>query len=209
MFNRELKATSPDSFPFPFQPYPTQDQFMRALYETIENRKIGLFESPTGTGKTLSILCGAIKWQKDNSNLNRIDLNDQIQQLAKDIKQCEEKNALSDSWLDGQYETLQKKEKLNEMKEKLETWNKYEQMIKDAQKNWLKYASSAAKKQNLPSLMNITADPSTEAIDNTKRAEDDDFVLADDDSDNDDDIDNNLAEMIENANYKDMKVHRC
>lgn len=180
---------------------------MRALYETIENRKIGLFESPTGTGKTLSILCGAIKWQKDNLNLNHIDLNDQIQQLEKDIKQCEEKNALSDSWLDGQYETLQKKEQLNEMKKKLETWNKYEQMIKEAQKNWLKYANSTTKKLNSQAMANVPTDSVTEA--NNKRAEDDDFVLADDDSDNDEDNDNNLADIIKDESYKDLKVNRC
>ena len=34
---------------FPFEPYPIQLQFMQALYETIEKRQIGFFESPTGT----------------------------------------------------------------------------------------------------------------------------------------------------------------
>ncbi|KAI8900050.1 helicase C-terminal domain-containing protein [Globomyces pollinis-pini] len=38
---------------------------MRNLYETIQNGKVGFFESPTGTGKSLSIIGGACKWQKD------------------------------------------------------------------------------------------------------------------------------------------------
>jgi superfamily II DNA or RNA helicase len=42
----------PESFDFPFTPYGIQEDFMKKLYETIEKRKIGIFESPTGTGKS-------------------------------------------------------------------------------------------------------------------------------------------------------------
>lgn len=40
--------TPPSDFPFPFEPYGIQVDFMKHLYEVIENRKIGIFESPTG-----------------------------------------------------------------------------------------------------------------------------------------------------------------
>lgn len=43
------KLVCPEEIHFPFQPYPIQISFMRDLFFTIENRKIGLFESPTGT----------------------------------------------------------------------------------------------------------------------------------------------------------------
>lgn len=36
-------------FPFPFQPYPIQERFMEALYAVLEQGKVGIFESPTGT----------------------------------------------------------------------------------------------------------------------------------------------------------------
>ena len=39
-------------FPFPFEPYKIQEDFMKELYSTIENRGIGIFESPTGTGES-------------------------------------------------------------------------------------------------------------------------------------------------------------
>ncbi|CAL8358727.1 unnamed protein product [Lota lota] len=52
-------------FPFPYQPYPIQEQFMRALYGALEDSKVGIFESPTGTGKSLSLICGALSWLKD------------------------------------------------------------------------------------------------------------------------------------------------
>ena len=40
----------PDEFEFPFEPYQIQKDFMKNLYDTIEQKKIGIFESPTGTG---------------------------------------------------------------------------------------------------------------------------------------------------------------
>ena len=35
---------------------------MRQLWNTLEASRIGIFESPTGTGKSLSIICGAVHW---------------------------------------------------------------------------------------------------------------------------------------------------
>ncbi|KAK9958706.1 hypothetical protein ABG768_010811 [Culter alburnus] len=52
-------------FPFPFQPYPIQESFMEALYTALDQGKIGIFESPTGTGKSLSLICGALTWLRD------------------------------------------------------------------------------------------------------------------------------------------------
>ena len=43
------KLSPPEEFPFPFSPYGIQKDFMRELYATLEESKIGLFESPTGT----------------------------------------------------------------------------------------------------------------------------------------------------------------
>lgn len=43
------KLFPPEEFPFPFKAYNIQQEFMRELYTTLEEGKIGLFESPTGT----------------------------------------------------------------------------------------------------------------------------------------------------------------
>ena len=42
------KLIPPDKFPFPFEPYEIQKDFMQALYKCIENKQVGIFESPTG-----------------------------------------------------------------------------------------------------------------------------------------------------------------
>ncbi|CEP13877.1 hypothetical protein [Parasitella parasitica] len=55
-----------ESFGFPFEPYSIQKEFMKELYNVLSEGKIGIFESPTGTGKSLSLICGSLKWLKDN-----------------------------------------------------------------------------------------------------------------------------------------------
>ncbi|KAK2894469.1 hypothetical protein Q8A67_011698 [Cirrhinus molitorella] len=52
-------------FPFPYQPYHIQESFMEALYTALDQGKVGIFESPTGTGKSLSLICGALTWLRD------------------------------------------------------------------------------------------------------------------------------------------------
>jgi hypothetical protein len=45
----EEKLVTPEEFPFPFTPYSIQLDFMKHLYTTLEEGKLGIFESPTGT----------------------------------------------------------------------------------------------------------------------------------------------------------------
>jgi chromosome transmission fidelity protein 1 len=49
MMNNPVKAQQEQKdFHHPYQPYDIQLQFMTELYNTIEDGKIGIFESPTG-----------------------------------------------------------------------------------------------------------------------------------------------------------------
>ncbi|XP_075711853.1 ATP-dependent DNA helicase DDX11 isoform X2 [Rhinoderma darwinii] len=59
------QSSGPMKFPFPFQPYLIQEQFMTELYRVLEDGKVGIFESPTGTGKSLSLICGSLAWLRD------------------------------------------------------------------------------------------------------------------------------------------------
>jgi chromosome transmission fidelity protein 1 len=59
----------PDSgrdFHHPYEPYDIQRQFMNAVYDCLENSRVGIFESPTGTGKSLSLICGSLTWLRDH-----------------------------------------------------------------------------------------------------------------------------------------------
>ncbi|XP_075992983.1 regulator of telomere elongation helicase 1 homolog [Anticarsia gemmatalis] len=47
---------------FPFEPYEVQKAYMERVIESLQNNSNALLESPTGTGKTLSLLCSSLAW---------------------------------------------------------------------------------------------------------------------------------------------------
>lgn len=47
---------------FPFEPYEVQKIYMERVIESLQNNTNALLESPTGTGKTLSLLCSSLAW---------------------------------------------------------------------------------------------------------------------------------------------------
>jgi chromosome transmission fidelity protein 1 len=51
----------------PFTPYTIQNDFMDTVYNILEtgNGGIGILESPTGTGKSLSLICSSLTWLRD------------------------------------------------------------------------------------------------------------------------------------------------
>lgn len=48
---------------FPKKPYGVQLVLMDKLIKAIESSSNALLEAPTGCGKTLALLCGALAWQ--------------------------------------------------------------------------------------------------------------------------------------------------
>ncbi|XP_018572046.1 regulator of telomere elongation helicase 1 homolog isoform X2 [Anoplophora glabripennis] len=76
---------------FPFEPYDLQKKYMEKVVECLQNECNGVLESPTGTGKTLSLLCSSLAWlelkkaqlqaqrqianfNEDNEYLNSLDV---------------------------------------------------------------------------------------------------------------------------------------
>ncbi len=49
---------------FPFKPYKVQLKYISSLLESLHTTGDALLESPTGTGKTLCLLTGALSWQQ-------------------------------------------------------------------------------------------------------------------------------------------------
>ncbi|XP_074285331.1 uncharacterized protein LOC141610918 isoform X2 [Silene latifolia] len=60
---------------FPYKPYTIQQDFMNSLYQYLDQGGISMLESPTGTGKTLSIICSAMQWLVDRKNQEKPALN--------------------------------------------------------------------------------------------------------------------------------------
>ena len=122
-----MSQNIPEKFPFPYeQPYSIQTDFMKKLYDTISQKKIGLFESPTGTGKTLSIICGAFKWLEDHKE-NYIE---EEEELQKDKNEKEEfpKQEKSDlpAWVTKQFKNQKIISKVQKQKEHFQKLENYE-----------------------------------------------------------------------------------
>ncbi|XP_063901225.1 ATP-dependent DNA helicase DDX11-like isoform X2 [Zophobas morio] len=99
----EETLSIPLDFRFPYIPYPIQNELMKKIFEAIENGGLGLFESPTGTGKTMSIICSTLTWLRAN--------------VERQFKfQNEEKLAEEPSWI-AQFRQQQLEESLKRKKE--------------------------------------------------------------------------------------------
>ncbi|KAL4959964.1 DNA helicase [Aspergillus stella-maris] len=60
-------------FNHPYSPYDIQLQFMQSLYACLEDGKVAIFESPTGTGKSLSLICGSLTWLRDHKRKQMLE----------------------------------------------------------------------------------------------------------------------------------------
>ncbi|XP_010874078.1 regulator of telomere elongation helicase 1 isoform X2 [Esox lucius] len=60
---------------FPFTPYECQKDYMNKVIECLQNKVNGVLESPTGTGKTMCLLCATLAWRnyfKDTISARKI-----------------------------------------------------------------------------------------------------------------------------------------
>jgi len=53
---------------FPYEPYGIQKAMLSKIAVTLTNKEHSLIESPTGTGKTLVLLCASLAWQLESKN---------------------------------------------------------------------------------------------------------------------------------------------
>ena len=60
---------------FPFTPYPAQIEYMEKVILSLQTKNNAILESPTGTGKTLCLLCATLSWQKVQKKVNGKDEN--------------------------------------------------------------------------------------------------------------------------------------
>lgn len=59
---------------FPFEPYDIQKAYMEKVIDTLQNETNAVLESPTGTGKTLSLLCSTLAWLVQKKAQNQANI---------------------------------------------------------------------------------------------------------------------------------------
>ncbi|KAL7436234.1 hypothetical protein ACHAXM_006329 [Skeletonema potamos] len=65
---------------FPFKPYDVQTKYMAAVIQALNKKEHALLESPTGTGKTLCLLCSTLAWQQQHKGKLKQQLHNPSQQ---------------------------------------------------------------------------------------------------------------------------------
>lgn len=93
---------------------------MKVAYQTYEDSKFALLESPTGTGKSLSLICSALTWLVDHRNRLREDLDKDKKELTETIEDLKKEELNSTDWLGIQTRRQDLSRKLTEITRQLE-----------------------------------------------------------------------------------------
>lgn len=182
-------------FKFPFDPYEIQQSFMTNLYQVLTDRKIGIFESPTGTGKSLSLICSTLKFLKDHEAKEVNDLQKNIDSLNREIISCIGK---SDDWIEEQYELMQKKQQLFEHQSRMEKIKAYNQKIHNIRNK------IQAKEKSFKTLNIKNSEDLLDAEDDVEINDIDDFLICNVESDSDDD-----TAIDDPDEFKPLQVYFC
>lgn len=192
--------TPPDDFNFPFKPYEIQRSFMKSLYQVLANEKIGIFESPTGTGKSLSLLCATFKFIQDHDEQTENDLRSSIENLNSEILSLLSFVDESDDWISTQYEMNQKKQQLFELEARLTEIRDYRQKIEGIRSKIHENEKTFTKRQKV--LDDKTSDD--RLLDAEEESEEkDDFLLPEIESESEDDCE------IKEKSFRTLQVFFC
>nr|XP_043617482.1 ATP-dependent DNA helicase DDX11 [Erigeron canadensis] len=100
---------------FPFKPYSIQIDFMSSLYDSLDKGGIAMLESPTGTGKTLSIICSAMQWLIDRKK--RVNYETLVDTNQNELDNDDEPDWLKSSLMNNKVESPKKKVKVKKRNE--------------------------------------------------------------------------------------------
>ncbi|KAF9984021.1 Fanconi anemia group J protein [Mortierella antarctica] len=78
-------ATRGVSIRFPFVPYQSQQDMMSKIVEALQKKENALLESPTGSGKSLALLCGALAWLETEKENRRKEWKVKTEALEKEL----------------------------------------------------------------------------------------------------------------------------
>lgn len=155
-----LNSLQAINFHHPYTPYEIQNDFMNTIYEVLEHGEgsVGILESPTGTGKSLSLICGALTWLREHKR--------------KDYEQLvSEQDTASDEpeWITAQARARKRKE-LFGRREEMET-----RLMREREKEKLKTTKQTGRDLNAKRRKIGIADE--------KVSDEEEFVLEDYESD--------------------------
>lgn len=193
----------PEEFPFPFEAYQIQKDFMRNLYSCMENGQLGIFESPTGTGKSLSIICGALRWLLDHEENEKQKIKETVGELDVKLEKIEQESKgdwftkqINQIAVENDKRTLEAK--FNDILKFEEKKVKMKQLLRDKQAEKFEKPKFFAKKKK--------DEVENESKDEKEKIQDEDLVIVDIDGNSEtfDDDDDESEEA-----YRNTKIIFC
>ncbi|XP_037935516.1 ATP-dependent DNA helicase DDX11 [Teleopsis dalmanni] len=199
MFSPRTKLKTATEFDFPYQPYNIQQQLMEALFDVLEHKKIGIFESPTGTGKSLTLTCAALRWLESHENLVRQDLLARITEIENSIQRLNEESNKSVDWISIQYEGAQQRKELCELRKLGELLQKEEERLQEMRERHtlLRKNSKHLKQTHSSSLSTFDEAKSADVLD-------EDEVLLDDIIQDDEEV-----QEQESNDFPSVQIYFC
>ncbi|XP_061677996.1 ATP-dependent DNA helicase DDX11 isoform X2 [Syngnathoides biaculeatus] len=175
-------------FPFPYQAYTIQEDFMRSLYTALDQGKVGIFESPTGTGKSLSLICGALSWLTDFENKRKEEAAVQLQEgemslSSSDPEDRVQSSAAEPDWITSFVQKKAERDLMFKLKDDEIKRKKREERLELIRKNvQLKYAMKrkSCEEDEAFKLLQLNKEDQTEAAANQ---DDEDLIIAEYESD--------------------------
>ena len=74
---------------FPYEkPYPAQKQMMAKIIAALKNKENALLESPTGSGKSLALLCSVLGWVEKRTE--EVSTSSEVRKLKQQLSQATE-----------------------------------------------------------------------------------------------------------------------
>ncbi|OON20809.1 DEAD2 domain protein [Opisthorchis viverrini] len=165
----------PNEFPdFPFpNPYPQQLALMQSIYGTLERNRCGIFQSPTGTGKSLSLLTASLRWLLDRNSTVQPKLKD-LREKLKAINTLSTQSNLD--WVMAYEKSRKEKLMIEPELEELTRVNDCLEKISDLKNSSSKFLSDLLNDSGVKSSAHpVATDPQEETSDEGIQAEE--FLL--------------------------------